>query len=169
MHNPFKGETPFPLAGEGVVLRFKTGDITRLRGKYGAPPNRKPEVDDNGQLVDHFWTILLTGLASHDPVIMVDVLKAGLKKEDGKTEHKLDWDDLDFTFADMEEPLTDGLTLSRWGRTAADLAVELRAQAEAYEQAAKEGDTPENPTTDPIQTSPPISESSVPDIGPDSL
>lgn len=165
MHNPFKGETPFPLAGEGAVLRFTTGDITSLRGKYGAPPTRKPELDDRGQLVDHFWTILLTGIAAHDPIIMVDVLKAGLKEEGGKKRLNLDWNDLPFNFYEMEQPLQDGLNLSRWGMTAKELAEHLREQAdEAERQMAENGGEapPVDPTTDPTLTNLQTSDSSEP-------
>lgn len=166
MHNPFRGETPFPLAGEGVVLRFRTGDLTRLRGKYGAPPTKKPEIGPDGKLVDHFWEILLTGIAVHDPVIMLDVLKAGLKEPGGNKPLSLDWEDLPFSFAEMEEPLQTGLMVSRWGMTPDQLAAQIRAQAEETARLAAESGgegIPENPTTDLTGTSPTTSESSEPD------
>lgn len=135
MHNQYSGEVPFPLMGEGVTLRLRTGDVARLRSKYGPPVASKPEYDADGKRIDFFWEILIGGCLSHDPVILVDLLKAALKKNGGQTPMEANWDDLPFPFEAMSEPMMDAVMLSRWGKTVEQQAQEYREQLAAAEGA----------------------------------
>lgn len=137
--NSYAAEVPFPLVGEGAVLRFRTIDLARLRGKYGAPVTAKPEYDEKGNRVDFFWSILLSGVDEQDPIVVIDLLKHGLKKPGGKEPMQVDFDDLPFALDATREPLADALLLARWGKTAAVLGAEIaeaqRKLAEAAEEA----------------------------------
>jgi hypothetical protein len=142
MHNPFIGEVPFPLMGEGISLRLRTGDLVRLRSKYGSPPTAKPEFDETGKRIDYFWELLFRGVESHDPVVMVDVLKAALKTNEGRTPLLADFEDLPFSLSDAVFPLMDAISVSRWGKTVAQVEEEFREKLAAAEAAVEEGGNP---------------------------
>lgn len=130
--NPYTGEVPFPAMGDGYSLRLRTGDLTRLRGRYGHPVNQPAEYDEKGRRIDFFWTILINGCEGHDPVVMTDLLKAALKTNGGKTPvTDLDFEDLPFPLEEAEAPLMDAIFMSRWGKTVDQYAAEIRAAAEA--------------------------------------
>lgn len=126
MHNAMANEVPFPHVGEGAVLRFRTIDLVHLRSKYGPAANAKPEYDDRGRRIDHFWQILIVGIESHDPMVMSDLLRKGLKQSDGKTPFEMDFDDLPFPLQSIEAQLMDAVFLSRWGETVAQVAEKLQ-------------------------------------------
>jgi hypothetical protein len=145
MHNPMANEVPFPLAGEGAVLRFRTGDLVRLRGKYGAPLNEPPKYDDRGRRIDFFWQVIIVGVESQDPAVVTDCLRIGLKQADGKTPLELDWEDLPFPLQAAEAELLDALFLARWGKSASQLAEDMR---KAAEEAAENADPLASPEMD---------------------
>ncbi|WP_293862496.1 hypothetical protein [uncultured Alsobacter sp.] len=156
MHNGFQGEWPFPQFGDGVVVRFKSSDMARLRGRYGSPPGTPPRYDEKGNRVDHFWQILFTGINDIDPLIITDLLRAGLKKPGGKDPVEgIDFDDLPIPFIECCQPLLEGIMLARWGKTTAEYA---------REEAAAEAE--ENPQTGPETVSTSSTGSSGPDGAP---
>jgi hypothetical protein len=153
MHNPFAGETPFPIAGEGVVLKFRSSDIARLHSVYGPDTRKPPEVDPLTKLpVQTFWTTILGHLSVHDPNVVETVLRVGLKErdDDGKLKPiKRDndwWEDLPFSFADGADQLSEALFWSRWGMTSVQYSELLREQAERDRLAALEGAVESDPT-----------------------
>lgn len=131
MHNPYQGEVPFPAFGDGIVLRFKTGDLARLRGKYGPRLGEAPKFDEKGNRVDTFWQVIFAGINDIDPVVIPDLLKAGLKKPGGKDAlDGIDFDDLTVPLIECCAPLIDALMLARWGKTAAEFAAEQEGSAD---------------------------------------
>lgn len=138
MHSLHHCEFPFPLAGEGVVLRFRTIDLSRLRSIYGDDHRKAPGRDTSGRIVDAFWDVLLSRIDAHDPTVIVDCLRHGLKQQDGKTEFKgLDLDDLPFALDAAAPYVADALLLARWGMTSGELAARMREEVAA---ARRDGD-----------------------------
>lgn len=152
MHNPFAGETPFPPAGEGVVLRFTTSDILRLHSLYGPDPRKPPEVDERtGLIVNSFWNVVIGWIEAHDPAVIMNVLKTGLKERqpDGSlkplVKNEQWWEDPPFSFADVADQILSGVMWSRWGMTPEQLAAHLKAEAERYQEMVNAGEVDENP------------------------
>jgi hypothetical protein len=153
MHNPFAGETPFPAAGEGVVIKFTTTDIARLHSLYGPDLRKAPEMDPQTNRVNQtFWTTIIGWISVHDPVVIQNVLRVGLKEfgPDGKLRYvKRDdewWDDPPFSYSDVAEVVEHGLIWSRWGTTAEQLAAQLEAEATRVHEGGEPAD-PQNRTT----------------------
>lgn len=135
LHNPFAGETPFPLAGDDVVLKFTTSDILKLYGLYGPDPREPMKVDpDTKRVAGHFWTTILGRAEMHDPHVLFNLLKVGLKQRVDERLVALKrpqewWDDLPFSFADTSDLILSGVTWSRWGMTPDQLAEQMRLEA----------------------------------------
>lgn len=152
LHNPFAGETPFPLAGEDVILKFTTSNILQLYTLYGPDPREAMKVEPGtNRISGHFWTTLLGRAEMHDPHVLFNLLKVGLKQRDGDRLVPLKrpaewWDDLPFSFADTADIITAGVTWSRWGMTPDQLADMMRQQAAQVAEEI-EGGAPENPPT----------------------
>lgn len=162
-HNPFAGETPFPAAGEGVVIKFTTSDIARLHSLYGPDLRKPPEMDPQTRQVSQtFWTTLIGWISVHDPVVIGNVLRVGLKEmgDDGKLHYvKRDdawWDDPPFSYSDVAEVVEHGLIWSRWGTTAEQLAAQLEAEARRTRENGHDPDplsrTTESPTSSGLST-----------------
>lgn len=152
-HNPFAGETPFPIAGEGVLLKFTTRDIATLHGKYGPDVRKPPEFDPiTGRVQNTFWQTIIGWVSVHDPVVLTDVLKVGLKEPgpNGRLSPiKRDqewWDTPPFRWADIAETIEFGLMWSRWGETPDQLAERLRKQIEEADAKGGNGAVPPDPT-----------------------
>jgi hypothetical protein len=143
MHNPFSGETPFPPAGEGVVLRFTASDLARLHSIYGPDVRRPPDVDPRtGHVAMYFWGTVLGWLSVHDPVVIGNLLKIGLKERNasGKLvpiQRDEDWwESPPFSYSEVADMIEAGLMWSRWGMTPEQLAEKLREQSAAGEAAS---------------------------------
>jgi hypothetical protein len=150
-HNPFAGETPFPAAGEGVILKFTNSDILRLHSVYGPDVRHSPDTDPvSGRVRNAFWTNMIGWISLHDPVVIDALLRAGLKEPgpDGKLQPikrpESWWEDPGFSYSDVAELIEHGLMWSRWGMTPDQLAARMRAE---MEQAAAEGGQSEDPQT----------------------
>lgn len=169
LHNRFAGEVPFPQCGEGFVFRFRTIDLAELRSKYGFKFDKEPEYDEKGRLKEHFWTLLYTGLMTHDPVIYVDLIRAGLKrtgtatKVDPEKEGLFSLEDIPWAFEDIRIPLETALMCSRWGITPEQYAEILRKQVEDLQAEQGKGlanGAAVDPLSGPMTTSRRSSESS---------
>jgi hypothetical protein len=165
-HNPFAGETPFPEAGEGVVLKFTTSDIARLHSMYGPDVRRPPEIDPvSGKVRNSFWQTVIGHISVHDPVVIEAVLRVGLKEPnaEGKLKpiRRADdwWEEPPFRYSDVADQIESGLMWSRWGLTPDQLAEKIREQIEAERRAAAEGTFVADPTIRTME-SPTSSESS---------
>lgn len=148
-HNPFAGETPFPLAGEDVVFKFTTSDIMKLYSLYGPDPRAPIAIEPGtGRMENHFWSTVLSRAENHDPHVLFHLCKVGLKERSGDKLVPLNrpaewWDDLPFAFADTSDAIVSGITWSRWAMTPDMLAQQMREhaarlhaeQAEGVEQA----------------------------------
>lgn len=142
MHNPFAGETPFPLAGEGVILKFTTSDLARLHSLYGPDVRSPPTLDPvSGRISQYFWGTILGWIDVHDPVVIQNILKVGLKERNGAGKLKPIqrdsdwWEELPFALSEVADAIQSGLLWSRWGMTPDQLAEKLREQAAALEGA----------------------------------
>ena len=166
-HNPFAGETPFPVAGEGVVLRFSASDLAYLHSVYGPDTRKPPEVDAMGRPIQTFWTTISGWLSLHDPVVVQTVLRYGLKERNksGKlVPLRRDddwWEYPPFAYSDISDQLKSALIWSRWGETPEDLAKRLREQIAAQQRAAADGGDedptmrmPESPTSSSSSSKP---------------
>lgn len=151
LHNPFAGETPFPPAGDDVILKYTTSDILKLYTLYGPDPREAMKVEPGtNRISGHFWTTLLGRAEMHDPHVLFNLLKVGLKQRDGERLVPLKrpaewWDDLPFSFADTADIITSGLTWSRWGMTPDQLADMMREQAARVREEMEGGSALENP------------------------
>jgi hypothetical protein len=166
-HNPFAGETPFPIAGEGVVLKFSASDIARLHAVYGPDTRKPPDLDGRGNPIQTFWTTISGWLSLHDPVVVHTVLKYGLKERNAAGKlvpiHRDEewWEYPPFAYSEIADQLEAALIWSRWGETPESLAERLREQVEAQRLAALEGDgedptmrMPESPTSSGSSSAP---------------
>ncbi|CAM5769787.1 hypothetical protein [Bosea minatitlanensis] len=118
----FNNAVPFPEAGEGVVLRFRTIDLIKLEEKYG----------------ESFTEVISRLLSANSSACMVECLKHGLKKEDGRTPFgRLDFNDLPFSIVEARESIFDAITCAITGQSFAAL---LDARARIVE-----GDQPADP------------------------
>jgi hypothetical protein len=125
-------EVPFPLAGEGAVLRFTLRDLGVLRSKYGDPLTKEVRRDVYDQPIDTFWNVILSGLDALDPVICMDLLEVGLKKAGGKERlTSFDHGDPGFSIVEAYRPLLDATALARTGKPHDQLVADnLKAKAE---------------------------------------
>jgi hypothetical protein len=150
-HNPFAGETPFPLAGGEAILKFTTADIMKLYTLYGPDPREPMRVEPGGKgVTGSFWSTVLARAEMHDPHVLFNLLRLGLKQQNdaGKLvplqRSQEWWDDLPFAWSEAAEIITTGLTWSRWFMTPEGLAQFMRQQAAAAAEAMGEGG-PEDP------------------------
>lgn len=143
-HNPFAGETPFPPAGDGVVFKFTNGDILKLYSLYGPDPRDPVEIEPGtNRLKHHFWSTVLTRAEHHDPHVLMNLCRIGLKERSGEKLVPIQrspewWDDPPFCFADTSDAIVSGLTWSRWMMTPDMLAQQMREQAERFARESQE-------------------------------
>jgi hypothetical protein len=120
-----ENKVPFPLAGEGAHLRFRTADLVTLRTKYGEPK----ELPDG--TYERFTDRIDALIQLYDPLAILDCLKAGLKKEDGRTPlSAIHYDDLPFSLIEAAQPIRDAITLGISGTAYSVLLAAQRAKAE---------------------------------------
>lgn len=146
--NPYINKVPFQLAGNGACFRFRTADLVQLSEKYKAPA--KAEGMNWESYVERL-------LVYRDPACFVDCVKAGLKKDDGRTPFQISYDDLPFAPEQAAEPLLDALICALTGKSYAELLEKRRQDAEQ--------DKAENPPGGPEEMS---ETSSTASSGPDS-
>jgi hypothetical protein len=160
-----QNKVPFPLAGEGATLRYRTMDLVGLREKFGEPKivtvKTKNELgfENEIEVYETFTDRLDQLVRLNDPVAIVACLRAGLKEEDGtKPFQRISLDDLPFGLKDAVRPIQDALVL---GITGESYAVLLRKQAAAdaearEKQAMKDRgiafNEDEDPGADPTKT-----------------
>ena len=139
MHNRYRGEIPFPQAGEGAFVHFSLADLAELEDLFGR--NFFGEIEE---------------AAFHaSPRDLPKCLGIGLKSRDAEGKVTRIWDDLDhaalkFTMADVGEPILDAISQSHLGKTYKELveeAEEARKKAEAerikeLKEAAEKADLP---------------------------
>jgi hypothetical protein len=160
-----QNKVPFPLAGGGATLRFRTMDMVVLREQFGEPKivkvTTKNELgfDNEIEVFETFTDRLDQLVRLHDPLAIIACLRAGLKEEDGtKPFQRISLDDLPFGLKDAVRPIQDALVL---GITGESYAVLLRKQA-VTDAAAREKQAmrdrgiafndDEDPTPDPTKT-----------------
>lgn len=120
-----ENKVPFPLAGEGVYLRFRTADLVALRNKYGEP---KQLPDGTYERYSDRVDLLLQLV---DPVAIEVCLRAGLKQEDGRTPlSAIDYNDLPFPPIKCVQPIRDAITLGVSGVAYATLLAAKKAKDE---------------------------------------
>lgn len=94
---------PFPPAGPGAVLRFRTIDLLHLAKTF--------TVDG-----EPWWQTVSRRVRMPDPKAIQDALAIGLKTADnGPVEH-LDWSDLPFPLDAAAEPLLSAIGRALYGR-----------------------------------------------------
>lgn len=115
----YDNSVPFPVAGEGALLRFRTIDLIALEKQFG----------------EEWYGVIPKGLEANSNEVMVHCLKAGLKQKDGKTPFmSIDFNDLPFAIWQAKVQIFDAITLAISGLTyAAILHARQKQQEEALE------------------------------------
>jgi hypothetical protein len=123
----YNNSVPFPCAGEGALLRFRTCDLMALEAQYG---------DD--------WIKLVSDkLNASSPAMLVACLKAGLKKADGKEPWgAIDFNDLPFSPWDSREQIMDAVAMAITGKTYAAILDERDKAKQAGEAIAQAFENP---------------------------
>jgi hypothetical protein len=130
-----RGMTPFPEAGTGVYLQFKTADLLSLQEKFG----------------DDWFVNADTRCSRFDMPFLMACATAGGKKDGAK--HKIDFDELDCPLARTAEVILDGLYVSMHGRTYKGYVAWIMETVEAAKTKKKGGaedpslEGPEKPST----------------------
>lgn len=124
-----RGETPFPQAGEGVFLQFKTADKLALQHKFG----------------DSWFVGAFERCDRYDMEFIVECLKVGGKK-DGKP-FPIDPDTIEAPLADVSTTVLNALYMSTHGKTYPDYLMWLyeKIEAEKASGAAAEDPSPTSP------------------------
>lgn len=154
-----QNKVPFPLAGGGATLRFRTMDMVALREKFGEPKIVKVK-GDNGfevEVWESFTDRLDQLVRLFDPIAIIHCLRAGLKEEDGtKPFSRLSFDDLPFGLKDAVRPIQDALVLGITGESFAALvrkqdaaAAEEKQKQEMRERGVEFNDDVDDPDEDP--------------------
>lgn len=111
-----QNKVPFPFAGEGACLRFRTMDLIALEDAYG----------------DDWQTKVFAGLAGTSHKVLVKCLGVGLKQPDGRKPFVgVDPNDLPFSIDDAAQPIIDAITLGISGKPYAALVEARREEAAA--------------------------------------
>lgn len=133
-----QNKVPFPAAGEGAYLRYRTADYVELRTKYGEPKIVQRKAPESGFPMEYWETFthrIDDGLGNLDPIVIVDCLRAGLKNEDGRTKFAgVDWNDLSFSLTESVPSIRNALVLAVTNQPYAAL---LAKQREANEEAER--------------------------------
>lgn len=129
-----QNKVPFPLAGEGAHLRYRTIDYVDLRKKYGEAKiveRRAPGTGFPEEVWETFTHRIDDGLGNFDPIVILDCLKAGLKTEDGRTPwSEIDWNDLSFPLTATVPAIRNAMVLAVTNEPYAKLLAKQR-EAEA--------------------------------------
>jgi hypothetical protein len=160
-----QNKVPFPLAGGGATLRFRTMDLVVLREQFGEPKivkvTTKNELgfDTEVEVYETFTDRLDQLVRLYDPIAIQACLRAGLKEEDGtKPFSRLSLDDLPFGLKEAVRPIQDALVLGISGDSFATLVRKQdAAAAEAKEKQAMKDrgisfNEDEDPGADPTMT-----------------
>jgi hypothetical protein len=119
--NKYINAVPFPLAGEGAVLRYRTFDLIKIEEIFG----------------ESFAETISKALNNNSSTCMVECLKHGLKHADGRTAFsKVDWNDLPFSVHQAREAIFDAISCAITGQSFA-------AILEARQKLAEGGDEPD--------------------------
>lgn len=125
---------PFPLAGEGACLRYRTADYVELRKKYGEPKiveRRNPDTGFPEEIWETFTSRIEQAVMLHQPDVILDCLKLGLKSEDGRTPRSdVDYSDLPFSWVACVQPIRDALVLALTNEPFAKLLAARREREE---------------------------------------
>lgn len=157
MANPLAGEVPFPIAGEGMCFKFTLGDLAEMAARYGHPSQTPKEAEDA------FWSKIMNGIFTNDPVVMMDLLRYGLKKE-GRPSERADQKfiaDPPFAMSEIAKPALNALFLRRDGKSYDQQVDERAKELEAEEERLREGFPPQTPVQE--SASPVSTGSSAPD------
>ncbi len=157
MANLYRGEVDFPLfmnakeqgvpgfdwVEPGIHLRYRTGDLMALKGKFGK----------------EYKSVIAHGLDASDPEVTMACLEAGLKKPDGSplVMAKALKEDLPFDIGTPGQLVLEALSWVWTGKTFKELAEERAAMVKAIEDAGKaEGlDRPQTSMSSPGSSTPP--------------
>ena len=119
-------KVPFPFAGDGAVLRFRTADLIKLEEIYG----------------DGWQSTIHQGFDRQSHKTLVDCLRAGLKQEDGRKPFaRIDYDDLPFSLYEAAMPIIEAIALAISGQSYAAL---LEASREASANPPEDDETDEH-------------------------
>lgn len=118
----YNNSVPFPCAGEGALLRFRTADLVALEKEFGED-----------------WIKLISDrLNASSPSMLVACLKVGLKRADGKEPWgEIDFNDLPFSPWNSREQIMDAVAMAITGKTYAAILDEREKQKEAGEAIAE--------------------------------
>jgi hypothetical protein len=129
-----KGEVPFPVAGEGVFLRFTLTDIGELEQIYG---------------IGEYLRTIDSNISEGSGSTLLKCLEIGLKRRDdaGKMLRvNMDPDDISFPVVEAHEPVMDALCLSVSNLTYRETLEEIakrQAEIEAqFKEASEDSDNP---------------------------
>lgn len=112
----FEGCVPFPLAGEGAVLRFRTRDLVKIEEDFGL----------------NWFEVVPERLDKNSYATLVAVMKAGLKSQDGVTPFlQIDHDDYPFSLQQATPAISDAFACALSGMTYRAVLDAKAAAAEA--------------------------------------
>jgi hypothetical protein len=118
-------KVPFPHVGDGTaVLRYRTADLITLEQKYGL----------------QFTSVMTERLTSGSHECLVECLRAGIKREDGRKPYaQIDYDDLPFAIWDAVPLILDAVSSAISGKSYAEI-LEARSGAEPDPQPSLEAE-----------------------------
>lgn len=151
--NPYRGEAPFPQAGEGAFVHFSVSDLVELENEFG----------------EDFAEAILLGLERASPKVTAKCLDVGLKVREGDQVKRLElgMDDYPFHLNAAQMPILDAITLARLGMPYGDALAEA-IKLEEEQRKADDGSESEFIAENPIKGSDTSSEQSASDSEPDS-
>ena len=115
----YNNSVPFPAAGPGALLRFRTMDLVALEAAYG----------------DEWLKVISEKLSASSPSMMVACLKAGLKKSDGMEPWgEIDFNDMPFSPWQSREQIMDAIAMAITGKTYAAILKEREVAKTATEE-----------------------------------
>lgn len=144
----YDNSVPFPCAGEGALLRFRTMDLMALEAQFG----------------DEWLKTISEKLNASSPTMLVACLKAGLKRPDGKEPWGvIDFNDLPFSPWDSREQIMDAVAMAITGKRYSAILDEREKAKKAGEEIIEAFENP------PMGSEATFDESSGPDMASGSL
>ncbi len=132
MVNKYRGEAPFPEAGEGAFVCFTNTEMVALEAEYG----------------DDFYEHIRLGLERASPAIIIKCLELGLKSGDERVRMSIGPDEYPFPLVEAQLPILDALTLSRTGMSYEEALIRAREIEDALDEAEKGDFVEEDPMRD---------------------